>query len=41
MSDLCNNIFKIKISKSYIEYLNYRRNNIFRITKTSRKNDNK
>lgn len=37
MSDLCNDIFKIKISKSYIEYFNYCRNNIFRIAKTSRR----
>ena len=37
MSDLINNIFKIKKSKAYIDYKNYHKGNIFGITKMSRR----
>jgi hypothetical protein len=37
MSDLINNIVKIKKSKPYIDYKNYHRGNIFGITKMSRR----
>lgn len=37
MSDLISSIFKIKKSKSYIDYKNYHKGNIFGITKMSRR----
>lgn len=37
MSDLIRNIFQIKKSKSYIDYNNYHKGNIFGITKMSRR----
>lgn len=37
MSDLVSNIFRIKKSKPYIDYINYHKGNIFGLTKMSRR----